>query len=146
MSLHSNFELFQCHPKVRQAPSHIDHSNIEYVQPVRVVPDGPPIPAVSVHKKQDFGNSYDAPIDSYGAPKPSYGAPAPSYNPPKSSYGPPKPIYNAKPTYDAPQSSYGVPVSNYNSPVYIPSSSGYDAPVVSRYLKNYVLQNLKSPN
>merc|ERR1712110_617791 len=60
----------------------ITHGNIQYVQPVKVVPHGSPIPAVPL--KQSYSPpSYTAPKPSYDPPKPSYGAPKPTYNAPK---------------------------------------------------------------
>lgn len=88
------------------------------------MPDGPPVPAISVLKKQDFSGSYDAPVQN-GVPKPSYNAPVPADNPhnPTLFYGVPKP------SYDAPIELYGAPTKNvpkpsYNAPA---SKSSYDS-------------------
>ncbi len=101
----------------------IHHGSIQYVQPVRVVPHGSPIPAIPVK------GSYSPPRPSYSAPKPSYNAPSSSYGaPPASSYGAPsKPTYNAgNPNsltqgYSAPKPDYtkvsysAVPNNNNNN-------------------------------
>ena len=123
--------------------SQITHGNIQYVQPVKVVPHGNPIPAVPL--SQSYTPSYNAPKPSYNAPKPSYEAPKPAYGPPpKPSYdAPSKPSYNApnqlkpsyKPTYKANPSlttsgsSYDAPKPNYSqvSSNSAPST-GYNAP------------------
>jgi hypothetical protein len=70
------------------------HGNVKYVQPVKVVPDGPPVPAILIAK--GHGVDRDSHVSN------SYGVPKPSYNAPSSGYGAPKPSYNAptKPTYD----------------------------------------------
>merc|ERR1712072_588943 len=112
---------------------------VQYVQPVKVVPVGQPIPAVAAEGFQytvpaenpianrDFSvssgygaPSYAPPKPSYGAPKPSYGAPQPSYNAPKPTYGAPNSVpsseYGApKPSYNAPSVTYGSPLSSYDS-------------------------------
>ena len=124
----------------------LHHSNVKYVQPVKVVPDGPPVPAVLVSKGHTR-NDYAAP--SYNAPKPVYQAPKPTYDKPRydgygapkandaapTSYSPPKPTYNApSPTYGAPKPSYQPPpVSGLDSysapkPSYNAPSSSYGAP------------------
>ena len=117
------------------------------MQPVKVVPDGPPVPAVLVSKGHGVTrNDYSPP--SYNAPKPVYQAPKPTYDKPKydgygapkangaapTSYSPPKPTYNApSPTYGAPKPSYQPPPSGLDSysapkPSYNAPSSGYGAP------------------
>ena len=139
----------QCSSKKSSSHHHgsgYNHGNIQYVQPVKVVPHGPPVPAVPVNSGYGAPKpSYNAPSSGYGAPKPSYnapssgyGAPKPSYNAPSSGYGAPKPSYNApssgygapKPSYKAPSSGYGAPKPSYNAPKpsYNAPSSGYGAP------------------
>eukprot|EP00094_Tigriopus_californicus_P009692 TCALIF_09343-PA protein Name:"Similar to Sb Serine proteinase stubble (Drosophila melanogaster)" AED:0.05 eAED:0.05 QI:0/0.8/0.81/1/0.9/0.81/11/167/1357 len=140
--------LTSCEPKRGSSyHQHVDstvgyaHGNVKYVQPVKVVPHGPPVPAI------DLDNGYGAPKPShhsqssgYGAPKPSYNSPSDSYGPPKpsytptsGSYGAPKPSYNApKPAYNAPSpsSSYGVPKPSHGNltPTYGAPKPTYDAP------------------
>ena len=120
------------------------------MQPVKVVPDGPPVPAVLVSKggHSVIQNDYTA-HSSYGAPKPVYQAPKPTYDKPKydgygapkandaapTSYSPPKPTYNApSPTYGAPKPSYQPPPSSsldsYSAPkpTYNPPKPTYNAP------------------
>ena len=132
------------------AKSGYTHHNIEYVQPVKVVPHGPPIAAVPVgssgsittssHHSVSSGygapkpsGSYGAPVSSgYGAPKPSssYGAPKPSYHAPSStSYGAPKPSYHStSSSYGPPKSSYQVPKPSYDAGI-----DSYGAPVKPSY-------------
>jgi len=128
------------------------HGQVQYVQPVKVVPHGNPIPAVPV------GGGYSAPKPSYNPPKPSYSAPtsssygAPSYTAPKPSYNAPpsidsysapsRPSYNAptsdsygapsRPSYNAPKPSYNAPKPSYNAPTSdsygAPSKPSYNAP------------------
>lgn len=111
------------------------HGNIQYVQPVKVIPHGPPVAAVPIK------GGGARPSSGYGAPaavSSSYGAPKPSYQPPSSGYGAPKPSYQApKPGYKAPSSGYGAPKPSYQlpssgygapKPAYQPPSSGYGAP------------------
>merc|ERR1712038_1895031 len=112
---------------------------VQYVQPVKVVPVGQPIPAVAAEGFQytvpaenpianrDFSvssgygapsysaPSYEAPKPSYGAPKPTYGAPKPTYKEPSVSYGPPS--YNTPTTgYRGPKPSYNGPTTHYGAP------------------------------
>jgi len=122
-----NLGLADCTPKLSDA--------IQYVQPVRVVPYGEPVPAVQaegqysvpVDTDRQFTTSYGAPQPSYGAPKPSYGAPKPSYGAPTLDYGAPSP---SKPTYEAPKPSYKAPAPVYAPPPakYSPPTDGYGAP------------------
>ena len=125
----------------------MNHGQVQYVQPVKLVAHGAPIAAVPL------GNNYQPPRttthqSSYNAPKPQYGPPkrpstgygAPSYTP--SAYDAPKPSYDAPsyeapkapsykaPTYEAPKAkpsykprpSYNAPKPSYGAP------SSYDAP------------------
>merc|ERR1711970_624246 len=118
---------------------------VQYVQPVKVVPVGQPIPAVAAEgfeytvpvenpiANRDFSvssgygaPSYAPPKPSYGAPKPSYNAPKPTYNEPTISYGPPS--YDTPTTgYRGPKPSYNAPTSQYGAPNSVPSSE-YGAP------------------
>jgi len=109
--------------------SDIHHGQIQYVQPVKVVAHGSPIPAIPV----GYGPPPKRP--SYNPPRPAYGPPKPSYNQPSSSYG--APSYAApKPSYDAPSSGYGAPSKpSYNAPKpsYDAPSSNYGAPSKPSY-------------
>merc|ERR1711913_60423 len=125
---------------------------VQYVQPVKVVPVGQPIPAVAAEgfeytvpvqnpiANRDFSVSSGYGAPSYAPPKPSYGAPKPSYGAPKPSYNAPKPTYNeptisyGPPSYDTPTTgyrgpkpSYNAPTSQYGAPNSVPSSE-YGAP------------------
>jgi len=133
--------LFQCTARSQHSASvnSFDHSAIQYVQPVKVVPDGPPVPAVAVHggkarapaPSSNYGSSskpvYKKP--SYKPNKPTYTNNKPTYSGQpylSSTYNAPKPNYEAissKPSYNAPSSGYDAPKPSYNAP-----SSGYDAP------------------
>merc|ERR1711874_680442 len=110
---------------------------VQYVQPVKVVPVGQPIPAVAAEgfeytvpvqnpiANRDFSVSSGYGAPSYAPPKPSYGAPKPSYGAPKPTYGAPKPTYSApKPSYGAPKPSNSAqkPKPSYRAPK--PSSGG----------------------
>jgi hypothetical protein len=125
----------------------IHHGSVKYVQPVKVIPHGSPIPAIPLHNYDPSQPSYNPPKPSYNPPSSSYGAPSkptynansvssysppkPSYDPPKPSYNPPKPSYNPpKPSYDPPKPSYDPPKPSYNppKPSYNPPSSSYGAP------------------
>merc|ERR1712061_475534 len=98
----------------RHGGSDIHHGQIQYVQPVKVVAHGAPIPAMPVQNNNYYSPppkkpSYNPPSSSYGPPKPSssYGPPSkPSYDPPKPSYEP------AKPSYGAPKPSNGYSAPN----------------------------------
>ena len=118
--------------------SAVNHGQVQYVQPVKLVAHGAPIAAVPL------GNNYQPPRttthqSSYNAPKPQYGPPkrpstgygAPSYTP--SAYDAPKPSYNA-PSYEAPKPSYGAPsyeapkAPSYKAPSYEAPKPSYSAP------------------
>merc|ERR1712018_143471 len=115
--------------------SGIHHGQIQYVQPVKVVAHGAPIPAIPVSNNNYYRPPPKKP--SYNPPKPAYGPPKPSYNAPSPSYG--APSYAApKPSYDAPSDEYGVPAYNapkpsYNAPKpsYNPPKPSYDSPISS---------------
>ena len=125
--------MFQCGARL---------DNLKYVQPVKVVPIGDPVPAITLNNKYTptftYSNerssfaapqsSFSAPQATYGAPSPSYAAPSPSYAAPSTTYGAPKPSYSAtkaKPVYKKPSYSSG---SSYAAPAV---SSSYAAPAVS---------------
>merc|ERR1712072_750218 len=114
---------------------------VQYVQPVKVVPVGQPIPAVAAEgfdytvpvenpiANRDFSVSSGYGAPSYSAPKPSYGAPKPTYGAPKPTYGAPKPTYDApKPTYGAPKPTYKEPSVSYGPPSYNTPTTGYRGP------------------
>ena len=134
----------------------INHGTIQYVQPVKVVPHGDPIPAVPINSHRP---SYSAPKPSYNAPSPSYGAPSkpqtnnkPAYKPTYkatnnggSTYDAPKPNYSqvkmsvssgysapseeyGAPSYNAPKPSYNAPKPSYNAP-----KPSYNAPTSDSY-------------
>ena len=121
----------QCGPPPPPVSYHNDrihkeltHNNVKYVQPVKVVPDGPPVPAVLIGKGHGVTrNDYSAP--SYTAPKPVYQAPKPTYEKPRyDGYGAPKANDAAPTSYSPPKPTYDAPRPGYNAPA---PSSGYQS-------------------
>ncbi len=121
------------------------HGNIQYVQPVKVIPHGPPVAAVPIKgggsvaaasRSGGYGSSssYGAPVYKAPSTSGSYGAPRPAYQAPKPAYQPPRPTYNANPAIS---SGYGAPQKpTYNAPpkpTYNAPSSGYGAPQKPTY-------------
>merc|ERR1711913_177919 len=100
---------------------------VQYVQPVKVVPVGQPIPAVAAEgfeytvpvqnpiANRDFSVSSGYGPPSYDTPTTGYRGPKPSYNAPTSQYGAPNSVPSSE--YGAPQPSYSAPSVSYGSPL-----------------------------
>ncbi|XP_047497186.1 LOW QUALITY PROTEIN: uncharacterized protein LOC125044534 [Penaeus chinensis] len=110
---------------------HISPYDINYVQPVQVVPVGGPIASVPINKgyHHKAKGHYSPPSTGYGAPHPpslGYGAP----HPPSTGYGappvpPPSPVeLRRSPCLPPSPVSYGAPPA----PTYTPPKASYSAP------------------
>jgi len=127
-----------------------DSVRIKYVQPVKVVPIGQPVPESEIGDYphipaqvvkdiyEDLSGS-DYHLQSEHSAKPSYKPPAfhshnpefsPSYTPPKPVYSPPKHQTGTIPTYEAQKSTYKDPKPSYESakPTYQVPNPSYEAP------------------
>ena len=93
--------------------------SLNYVQPVRVVPVGDPVPALTIDKNYVPSLPFTNQRSSLGGgggggPNPGYGVPSPAYGAPSPAYG--APAAAAAPAYKNP--GYGAPQEAYRRPTY----------------------------